>query len=216
MTYYCHYGALADQRLRVVGALLNQILAEPTFDTLRTKEQLGYIVSCSGWNLSGGKEFGVRIVVQSEKTPGYLEDRVESHLQAMKTHIEEMKPEVFEEQKGGLEKGWREAYKNLMEEAGTFVYHISTGDLDFFRGTANAFFLETLAHPVFSDQGCRPAEGYHQGRRVELVHDENPPHVQDAIQAFGAYEVAKGSATQSQRGGGQAVCGTGAGEDARC
>lgn len=116
-----------------MAALLNQILAEPTFDTLRTKEQLGYIVSCSAWSLVGGKNFGVRIVVQSEKVPGYVEDRVESHLESMKKHIESMTAEVFEEQKSGLEKGWREAYKNLLEEAGTFMYHISTGDLDFLR-----------------------------------------------------------------------------------
>lgn len=81
----------------------------------------------------------MRIVIQSEKTPGYLEDRVESHLDGMKTMIEEMTPEVFEEQKSGLEKGWREAYKNLMEEAGSFVYHISTGGLDFLRGTSISF-----------------------------------------------------------------------------
>lgn len=144
LTYFCHYGSVSDQRLRVVAALLNQILSEPTFNTLRTKEQLGYIVSCSGWSLSGGGDIGVRIVVQSEKTPGHLEDRVEAHLSAMKTYIEEMTPEVFQEQKGGLEKKWRESYKNLMEEGGHFMLHISTGHLDFLRAEKDANLLKDI------------------------------------------------------------------------
>jgi insulysin len=83
--------------------------------------------------LPGASEKGLRIVVQSEKTPGYLEERVENFLNAMKTYIEEMSAEVFAEQKHGLEKKWLEADKNLTEESSRFMNHISSGHWDFLR-----------------------------------------------------------------------------------
>ncbi|EEB87741.1 hypothetical protein MPER_14795, partial [Moniliophthora perniciosa FA553] len=74
-------------------------MTEPAFNVLRTKEQLGYIVFCGGLLLPGSTLKGVRIIVQSEKTPGYLEARVDAFLDYMKNMIEEMSEEAFEEQK---------------------------------------------------------------------------------------------------------------------
>ena len=96
LTYYLHFGSIVDQKLRIVSALLTQILTEPAFSVLRTREQLGYIVSCASWLLPGGSENGLRIVVQSEKKPGYLEERVEAFLEEMKIELEEMADEEFE------------------------------------------------------------------------------------------------------------------------
>jgi len=135
LTYYTHIGSVADRHLRVTSALLAQILSEPAFDILRTKEQLGYIVSSSGWALPGASEKGLRIVVQSERSPAYLESRVEAFLDTMKVRLEEMTQEAFEEQKGGLERKWREKFKNMNEEAASFMMHINSGHLDFYRST---------------------------------------------------------------------------------
>lgn len=88
--------------------------------------------------LPGSTEKGLRIVVQSEKTPGYLEDRVEAFLDGMKATIEDMAPEVFEEHKDGLHKKWTEADKNLSDETGRFVSQVSSGQWDFLRGTINS------------------------------------------------------------------------------
>src|SRR6266702_2791234 len=74
LSYYLHLGQLTDPQQRVVGSLLVQIMSEPAFDALRTKEQLGYIVSCSRWNLPGDSQFGLRILVQSERRSGFLEE----------------------------------------------------------------------------------------------------------------------------------------------
>ncbi|KAJ7709455.1 Metalloenzyme, LuxS/M16 peptidase-like protein [Mycena rosella] len=142
LTYYVHFGSIVNQHLRVTSSLLTQILQEPAFNILRTKEQLGYIVSCSGWLLAGQSEKGLRIVVQSEKTPGYLEDRVEAFLEGMKTTIEEMSAEDFAEHKGGLKKRWTEAEKNLTEEASRFAVHVTNGQWDFLRNEKDAEFLE--------------------------------------------------------------------------
>ncbi|KAJ7634941.1 Metalloenzyme, LuxS/M16 peptidase-like protein [Roridomyces roridus] len=144
LSYYVHLGSILDERLRVTSSLLVQILREPAFNVLRTKEQLGYIVSCSTSVLTGDTEKGMRIVVQSEKTPGYLEDRVEAFLESMKSVIEDMTPEVFEEHKESLRKGWTEAEKNLGEETSRFWAHVVNGQEDFLRKEKNAEIIQDV------------------------------------------------------------------------
>ncbi|KAG6814549.1 hypothetical protein H0H92_000076 [Tricholoma furcatifolium] len=144
LTYYVHYGPIADVKLRVVSSLLTQILSEPAFNILRTQEQLGYVVHCSPWLLAGSSEKGMRIVVQSEKTPAYLEERVESFLDGMKSTIENMSDAEFAEQKSGLEKKWLEKDKNLADETSYFIGHITTGHWDFLRRQNDARSLETV------------------------------------------------------------------------
>ncbi|CAG2227488.1 IDE [Mytilus edulis] len=58
-----------------------QIIAEPCFDILRTKEQLGYIVF-SGVRRSNGVQ-GLRVIIQSDRSPEYVEKRVEAFLNSM-------------------------------------------------------------------------------------------------------------------------------------
>lgn len=144
LTYYVHYGSKINRHLRVVAALLNQILSEPAFDTLRTKEQLGYIVAANTWTAPGDNDTGLRVVVQSERGPVYLEGRVEAFLDHMKGVIELMTDEEFAEQKQGLERKWREVAKNLEEEVGRFWVHIDSGYLDFSRRTEDADYLTTV------------------------------------------------------------------------
>ncbi|KAF9454625.1 insulin-degrading enzyme [Macrolepiota fuliginosa MF-IS2] len=144
LTYYLHYGPVADKHLRVTAALLTQILSEPAFAVLRTQEQLGYIVSCSSWNLSGSSERGLRIVVQSEKMPGYLEQRVEAFLTSMKSKLGEMSRDEFEEHKTGLKKKWLEADKNLAEESSRFQTYVTSGHWDFLRRYDDAELLHSI------------------------------------------------------------------------
>lgn len=145
LTYYVHYGSNIDRHPRVTASLLTQILSEPAFDILRTKEQLGYIVGASMWTAPGDNEAGLRIVVQSERGPVYLEERVEAFLDHMKGVIERMTEEEFAEQRNGLERKWREAPKNLNEEVGRHWAHIDSGYVDFLRRTEDADFLGTVS-----------------------------------------------------------------------
>lgn len=133
LTYYVHLGSRNDSRLRVVGSLLAQILSEPAFNVLRTQEQLGYVVTCSQWSLPGDVYFGARILVQSERHPTYLEERVEAFLDSMKTKLETMTESEFLEQKTGLEGIWRDGAKNLVEETDRYWAHIDSRTLDFYR-----------------------------------------------------------------------------------
>lgn len=61
--------------------LLAQIILEPCFNILRTKEQLGYIVF-SGVRRTNGAQ-GLRIIVQSDKHPQYVEKRIDLFMDAM-------------------------------------------------------------------------------------------------------------------------------------
>lgn len=116
-----------------MGYFLSQYLREPAFNILRTREQLGYVVDSSNSTAPGGSEAGLRIVIQSERAPAYLEERVDAFLDEMKETLAAMSDEEFKEHKHGLEKAWLEDPKNLKEEAGGFWLQIDQGYLDFFR-----------------------------------------------------------------------------------
>ncbi|KAF9469217.1 Metalloenzyme, LuxS/M16 peptidase-like protein [Collybia nuda] len=144
LTYYVHFGSITDKRLRVTSSLITQIMSEPAFNVLRTQEQLGYIVSLSSWSLAGASEKGLRIVVQSERPPTYLEERVEAFLDTMKGAIENMSDVEFAEHKNGLEKKWLEAEKSLADETSRFSVHVNSGHWDFLRNENDAQLLKSI------------------------------------------------------------------------
>ncbi|KAJ8483108.1 hypothetical protein ONZ51_g4915 [Trametes cubensis] len=144
LSYYIHIGKTTEPRVRASAALLAHILSEPAFNVLRTREQLGYIVSASQWNLTGGGETGIRIVVQSERQPAHLEQRVEAFLREMDEKLQTMSTEEFQEHRVALQKRWREAPKNLGEEVNRYWGHIEQGYLDFHRRDNDADLLESI------------------------------------------------------------------------
>ncbi|KAI0362448.1 insulin-degrading enzyme [Trametes cingulata] len=144
LTYYMHMGSNTEPRLRATAALLGHILSEPAFNVLRTREQLGYIVAASQWTLTGGGQTGVRVLVQSERQPAYLEQRVEAFLREMDEKLQSMPSEEFQEHKVALQKRWREAPKNLGEEVNRYWGHIEHGYLDFHRRDDDADLLENI------------------------------------------------------------------------
>lgn len=70
-----------NDRANVLIDLTSQILCEPCYNTLRTKEQLGYIVFCGSRKANGVQ--GIRFIVQSTRHPAYVEGRIESFLDGM-------------------------------------------------------------------------------------------------------------------------------------
>ncbi len=75
---YLQIGTLGDVKLRNMASLFAQIFSEPFFDLLRTKEQLGYVVRHQ--TKETGSSIGLRFFVQSEKSPIYLDARIEVFL----------------------------------------------------------------------------------------------------------------------------------------
>lgn len=135
ITYYAHVGDIADVKARAALALFAHIVSEPAFNQLRTVEQLGYIVSSSNWGSTGS--LGWRLVIQSEKNPVFLENRVDNFLDTtVKPLLEEMPIEEFEQKRKSLVQKKLEKFKNLGDETNSFWTHITSGYHDFMRRTS--------------------------------------------------------------------------------
>jgi insulysin len=105
---------------------------EPAFDQLRTKEQLGYVV------FSGSRTtvttIGYRFIVQSEKSPEYLESRIDSFLGNYAAVLRDMSEADFEGHKRSLITKRLEKLKNLDQESGRHWTHIAGDYFDFELG----------------------------------------------------------------------------------
>jgi insulysin len=140
LSYYCHVGDIADEKVRPRLDLLAEMMSEPFFNTLRTKEQLGYNVTSSRWSRTAS--LGLRLRVQSERHPDFLETRVDAFLEHYKGVLEEMTEDMFVEYRDGVAKKKREKLKNMQEEQDRFWAHIDSGYFDFERGALLMFHRE--------------------------------------------------------------------------
>lgn len=122
--------------------LLAQILSEPCFSTLRTKEQLGYIVF-SGIHRTNGAQ-GLRIIVQSDRHPQYLEQRINLFLESMLEHVSNMSEEEFNRHKESLAVQRLEKPKKLTNLTMLFWYEISMQQYNFDRANIEVAYLRTI------------------------------------------------------------------------
>jgi hypothetical protein len=88
------------------------------YNQLRTREQLGYVVSAHIKKTIGGA-WGLAIVVQSSSAPPeVLEERIESWLQAFRQELEEMEPASIAEEAEGVVAQITEGSTKLSQEVG--------------------------------------------------------------------------------------------------
>lgn len=90
------------------------MIADGFAPQLRTKEQLGYIVS-SGV-MTHDAVTGFRVVVQSEKSPEYLDERIESLWTGFGQYLADLSDEAFDKEKASLVNLKLEQPKNLAQE----------------------------------------------------------------------------------------------------
>ncbi|KAI3760352.1 hypothetical protein L1987_50746 [Smallanthus sonchifolius] len=81
--------------------LLDEIVEEPLFNQLRTKEQLGYVVDCSPRVTYRIPGFCFR-VQSSEYSPVYLQGRIDNFINEMDGLLKELDDESFQNFKSGL------------------------------------------------------------------------------------------------------------------
>ncbi|KAI4457938.1 nardilysin [Holotrichia oblita] len=122
--------------------LFAQIVNEPCFNVLRTKEQLGYIVF-SGIRRSNGVQ-GLRIIVQSEKHPRYVDERIETFLLDMLHYITDMPEEEFTKHKEALAVQRLEKPKQLSHQSSIYWSEITSQQYHFDRATVEVAFLRTI------------------------------------------------------------------------
>jgi insulysin len=122
-------GEVGNRSRRAKLLLLDQMMHEPVFDTLRTKEQLGYIVGGSAIVLGNVDAF--RILVQSEKDCEYVRKRADLFLIDFENSIKDMPAEDFEAHKVGIINKRLEKLRNLGQESGRLWHHIVSEQFDF-------------------------------------------------------------------------------------
>uniref|UniRef100_A0A8D8HZA3 Insulin-degrading enzyme n=1 Tax=Culex pipiens TaxID=7175 RepID=A0A8D8HZA3_CULPI len=133
---------MQDDQSNVFVDLVTQILSEPCYNQLRTKEQLGYIVFC-GSRKSNGVQ-GIRVIVQSAKHPAYVEERIEHFLNGMIEQLENMSEEEFKRHKEALAAQKLEKPKRLSTQFGKYLTEISLQQYHFNRAQVEVAFLQTL------------------------------------------------------------------------
>ncbi|MBE3048893.1 insulinase family protein, partial [Candidatus Bathyarchaeota archaeon] len=112
--YWLHTGDKGDPATRARTMFLEQMMHEPAFDQLRTKEQLGYIVFCG--MRAFATTYGFRFLVQSERDPEYLESRVDSFIEGFGEALTKMTDEEFENHKRSLVVRLLKKLENLNSE----------------------------------------------------------------------------------------------------
>ncbi|KAJ3676945.1 hypothetical protein LUZ60_002669 [Juncus effusus] len=106
-------------RLGAIADLFNDLINEPFFDQLRTKEQLGYTVSCC--SRLTNNVLGFSFIIQSAKyDPIHLHTRIESFIDGLQDLINGVDEETFENHKSGLIANKLEKNPSLVHE--TDVY----------------------------------------------------------------------------------------------
>lgn len=114
--------------------LLQQIIEEPVFDILRTKEQLGYDVGSSARNTFGVLGYMIVVNCQANKfSTAYVDERIEKFLVHSQKLLETTSEKELEQIKDDLIKTKEMADVHLHEEVGRNWEEIVTDDYMFDR-----------------------------------------------------------------------------------
>lgn len=130
--YELYCGDATDFDLRAKILLVAQMMDEPAFNQLRTKEQLGYVVFSSGKFVENWA--GYRVLIQSEKDCRYLEGRIEQFLDTFEKTLANMSDEQFNALKRAIINKRLEEPKNMSQEHNRFWNHVASGAYDFQAG----------------------------------------------------------------------------------
>ncbi|KAI3573336.1 Metalloenzyme, LuxS/M16 peptidase-like protein [Fusarium oxysporum f. sp. albedinis] len=140
-----YVGSREDRDVRTKTLLLDQMLHEPAFDQLRTKEQLGYIVLSDARAFS--TTYGLRFLIQSEMTPEFLDSRIEAFLMRYADTLEKMSETKFEGHKRSLIVRCLEKLRNLDQESTRHWNQITNEYYDFELAQRDAAQIKLLTKP---------------------------------------------------------------------
>lgn len=126
--------------------LIGHLASSSAYNQLRTKEQLGYIVSVYTRKTAGGT-WGLTVVVQSSsKTPKYLEERIEAWLKTFREELKDKSPDAFATEARGVVVQLLEEDTKLSSEVGSWWNEISATETNHEKMSTPAFDrLEKLA-----------------------------------------------------------------------
>ncbi|GLE05992.1 hypothetical protein PINS_up015203 [Pythium insidiosum] len=123
--FYYQFGE-HDVRTLAYADLLHQLMEEPLFDTLRTKQELGYDVSCTVRLTHGVIGFGV-MVESSLFTADYITSCIEDFLAEFEHAIASMSDEHFQDHVTAQLLKKREPDHTMLEVVQRLWYEITSG-----------------------------------------------------------------------------------------
>ena len=117
-------------RQRVLVDLLEQIIEEPLYNQIRTKEQFGYVVSCGArWTFGViGMSFQVVTACKSANETG---NRLDDFLISFRSELQCMSEQAFMEHIVALAKNKLEGYESLEEETSSHWSEITENRYEF-------------------------------------------------------------------------------------
>ncbi|KKA31035.1 hypothetical protein TD95_002969 [Thielaviopsis punctulata] len=174
--YWYYIGTAENLKLRATLLLFDQILDEPAFNQLRTKEQLGYIVFSSSRVWQNMMAF--RILIQSEKYPQYLHSRIEVFLEKQKKALRELSNEDFEMHKRSLIVRRLKKFDNLSSETSHFNAQLRNGFYRFGLAQEDAKHIKDLTKQDIIDFYER------------YISNESPYRAKLAVELFARGETA--------------------------
>lgn len=173
LEYIISVGSVSDRSQRAQLLLFGQIANEPCFNTLRTVEQLGYIVNSDA---SVYVTVGTwRIILQSERDCKYLEERCDAFLVKLEHDLLTMTEEAFEQHKIALINKRLEKLRNLDQETSRFWTHITNEGFDFEQGAFDIFQILPSHVMYYIVRPCTLTESIHKivtvYREVESIEE---------------------------------------------
>ena len=173
---YWQFGA-DEPTLGAKANLLQHLMYEPLFDSLRTKQQLGYSVSCSARNTQGALGFLISVVSQTH-TPEDIEQRVLSFVSGYVDTLKSMPKAEYASNVNAAVANGLLADKTIDEEASrywqeldmrTYAFTKAEDEAAAMRATTQAQ-LATFAKRMFLSDAARklsvivrPVEGAAKG-----------------------------------------------------
>ena len=106
-------------RQRMLVDLLEQILEEPFYNRIRTKEQFGYIVSCGARWTHGVLGMSFQVVTAC-KSADETSSRIDDFLSSFRSELQSMDRQTFMEHLVALAKNKLESYESLEEETSCY------------------------------------------------------------------------------------------------
>ncbi|KAF2816319.1 LuxS/MPP-like metallohydrolase [Mytilinidion resinicola] len=173
--YMLYIGDPLNRQRKAKLLLMAQMADEPAFDQLRTKEQLGYVVFSGPTILNMWA--GYRILIQSEKSPDYLEGRIDAFLTQFGQMLHDMKDEDFEGHKRSIINKRLEKLKNLSQETNRFWNHVLSECYDFESADRDVEHLTPLTKKdiiEFFDQFISPTSPTRAKLAVHMLAQSSP------------------------------------------
>jgi len=159
---------------RMLLAVLSNYLHNPCFETLRTNEQLGYIVFRGEFCTRGVLHYNIQ--VQSSKFgPEYLSKRVFAFIDSMKESVNGLSEEEFQKYVESVRVKVAQKDLSIMQEGSRYWDQIITHRYEFNRKEINLEELKKLKREDFVELFN---ELFYKSRRLLEVHLVSPNHLE--------------------------------------